>query len=149
MTSSPAFGSAYTLYGAGTPYAPIGYANYQYLIDTDTGVNNRVSIYRDPPSGKIGGLVQSSSTVLFNPLGAVDAAGVFIKGAIAGAASDYAFDVNGGAIISGVTAGTMPATTQVQVGNFSASAYWDGDITEFAIWPANRVTNSGLTSGTT
>jgi hypothetical protein len=148
LTNPPAFGSAYTSYVAGVPYAPNGSPN-QFMFQTDTGDDTQhISIYRSSGqvmamllAGGTGGVIGSGSA-LINALAKVVAAA---------APSDQAVTLNGAVPVVSALA-TLPNTpTAVRIGtqNAGTMAPWDGDITEFAIWPRTRLPNASLISGTT
>jgi hypothetical protein len=152
LKTPPAFGSAYSMYAAGVPYMPSGITNAM-MLQADIGDDTQRSLfYRSAGqvmvfyfAGGTGGAPSNSS-----PLAVTNA---LVKVAGAAAPGDQAIILNGAALAGGLAAlAVLPNTpTAVRVGTQNAGAMspWDGDITEFAIWPTTRVPNAGLIAGTT
>jgi hypothetical protein len=148
LTSPPAFGSAYSLYGAGTPYAPSSRSPRQSILArSDAAIGNLIELTKLGPGNNAQGIVAPGSNF--------GGANLWITGgsakiAAAFASSDQAMSFAANAVETGATV-TLPAgMDQVVIGNIRGGQLecWDGDITEFAIWPTTRISNANLISGT-
>jgi hypothetical protein len=145
LTTPPAFGSAYSMYGAGSTGSSAT-SSAQILMNVNDGsANNRVFLGRYPGNA-IGYSISAGVTISLGNLAWV--ANNPGKVALAVAASDQAFVFNGGGLATG--AGALPINVSIgKIGSNEAGAQqWDGDITEFAIWPTTRIPNASLISGT-
>jgi hypothetical protein len=147
LTNPPAFGGAYSLYAAGAPAAPLAYANPQMALQSDTGVDAQsVALRSTNGTGTASALLTGGTGgSLIGAVWSQNAAG---KLAAALNAADQALSFNGAAVVTAALAALPTTPTGVHVGGQSSTNQWDGDITEFAIWATQRLSNANLISGT-
>jgi hypothetical protein len=147
LITPPAFGSVYSYYAAAIPYATVAYGTTQRAIAVYANASNRTDIYRSNGTGTAAFSSVSGGSGLVGT-GAVWAQSAFGRVAVAIAASDQAGVFNGGTPFT--SAGALPiGVNQVRLGTYiDGTLQWDGDITEFAIWPNTRVPNANLITGT-
>lgn len=142
VTNFPIFGTTYSLFGKGTPYAPTGFTSNQLLLQVSDGTNNnRALIFRLNASGNaaaqtITGGVQTS--MLPGVAWAAGASGKLSVG-VQDAAAGTSF--NGGAVAAG--AGTLPVGPLTII-SVSTALAWYGEIERFALWPNARLPNADL-----
>lgn len=147
MTSPPAFGSAYSMFGKGTPQVPTSYATAQFLLSIGLTSSERTEIIHASATGVANPEIistNSGNTVIAGP---TLAAGAGIKLAYAVAASDQAASLNGASVLT--SAGSLPLTpTIVNLGSRvqSNDRLWNGFIGRIAIWPTTRLPNATLQS---
>jgi hypothetical protein len=149
LTSPPAFGSAYTVFGSGTPKAPNAASANQFLLCVDDGTgNNRVNVNRNStglnaPSTQSGGVLTSIG------LGTAWAQNMLGKNAISVASGAQASSFNGGAVDT--AAGALPVgVANTRIGTNQASvAFWDGTISRVALWATSALTGAQLQQITT
>ena len=148
VTTPPALGSAYTLFGKGTPNAPnSGLSNNpQSLFQLDDGSgNNRVQLSRrnvtgdyaamNITTGGVATITNSDASWLSRASG---------RQAVAVAVNDQAMSFNGTAIVTSVSA--LPiAPNALRIGtNQSGAVQWNGYIERIALWPGTRLSNNNL-----
>lgn len=146
LTTPPAFGSAYSLYGKGKPQAPVASASIQFNIQIDDGTNtNRTFIRREPTSGNATYRAIGGSTFIIS--GLPQAANVSTKIAGAAIAADQAAYANG-ALISATSGAVLPSTpTTVRFGSeATGTSQFNGFLEYNAIWASQRVPNAQLQS---
>jgi hypothetical protein len=148
LTTPPAFGSAYSLYAAGVPYAPATYANAQGLGTIYASATDLLTFWRNPTDAQVYANVRSGSVSNFYHVATAWATGALGKEATAVAASDQALSFNGSAVVTAAAALPVGVNAVIIGANQAGGQNWDGDITEFAIWPATRLPNASLISGT-
>lgn len=148
LSSAPAFGSAYSLYAAGTPQAPTAFVNSQFIIGIDDGSSNnrfllaRTSLTGVPKVVEVSGGTQNFNTVL----GGAAAWTALGKLAMAGAASDQRAAFNG-SLDTNSYASVMPVgANNVTIGQTQNTALFDGFIAQAAIWKSQRISNAMLQS---
>jgi hypothetical protein len=147
MNSPPAFGTAYTIFGKGTPQAPAALAQNQYLVSASDGTNNnRFSIFRNQ-SNSLATAVIVASGVNSGAPGNQGACTINVSSqiAMAGAPSDQAFVRNGQAATTSAVA--IPAPNSIQIGvrpDSGALTQWNGYVERIAIWPTQRLPNVTL-----
>jgi hypothetical protein len=148
VTNPPVFGSAYTLFGKGTPNAPTGYGTNQALLDVNDGTsNNRIDIRRSSGTGVatdiiVVGNVQQTSPASAGAWNAVTS-GKLTMGLAAG---DQALSFNGSAV---TTSTTTPLFTPsgVSIGSRQGGTLqWNGYVERIALWPSTRLPNATLQS---
>lgn len=150
VTSPPVFGSAYTLFIAGTPAAPLSYPANQNAIQTDTGSTAqryvlRRNINTSLTASLVGGVGGANPVV--SGAWAQAAFGKLAAAAVAGAQSAV-FD--GGTVANG-TIVTLPTTpTNVSIGtNVGGVEFFNGVISRFAIWSTTALSSITLQAITT
>lgn len=151
VTNPPVFGSAYTLFWAGIPLAPILYVNNQFPMSADDGtLNNRSQLIR---AGTAFGVVNGSyspggintgSTYWVGQSSIVMPTGSLSKIAAAFAASDQAGSINGNSVFINST-GTPTIPSIVHFGTRSdGTLQINGYISRAALWATTRQPNSVL-----
>ena len=125
------FGVAATLYGTGTPLAPMSYGNNQTLLTIDDGSNtNRVLIIRVASSGNAGVAVSAGPVPTLATAWAQNAAG---KIAFADQSGDGALSFNGGAPATASTSGYPSGLVNLHLGSSGAGiGQWNGYIARLA-----------------
>jgi hypothetical protein len=148
LTTVPTFGAACTIYAAGTPQQPsTGPAN-TIAVASDGSNNNRLQLSRSPPAWQP--VISVGGSIVWAPTSGSWTQGLFSKSALAFASADHAYVHDGGAALTNVAAGIPAGLNQVNIGTAgnSTSSFFNGDISELAIWPNTRVPNANLISGT-
>jgi hypothetical protein len=150
LKTLPTFGSAWSEYFAGTPFSPVSSPSAQMGMEIDDGsANNRTIVYRRQTNGfaysfqvsaNVGGAF--GTTILWNT-------GASGKNAAAHAVNDGAMSFNGSAVVTYAGAALPLSINNVSIGGALNGSYFDGDITELAIWATQRLPNASLISGTT
>jgi hypothetical protein len=145
------FGSAYSIYFAGTPTAPVTYGTDQVAVQISDGSNNnrfrgtrKLTTAVAQAGSSSGGSATNLSSV------ATWAQGAAGKSAMADANADQALSFNGATIVTG--SGTLPiGVTSVFIGAQSSggAASWNGYLTDVAVWANTRLPNAGLVTGAT
>jgi len=151
VTSPPAFGSAYTLYAAATPFAPNVSAVQQAPAELGVDINNRFRILRQPGAGNIATDIIDN----FIPRASPAISGTWNQGtlgkiAMAGTAGDAAGVFNGGAVATSAPV-TVPPVNRVTIGMNIANnnLQINGTVGALGLWATQRVPNSQLQSMTT
>lgn len=140
VTTLPAFGAAYSIFGKGSPNAPLAYTSTQSLFSIDDGsTNNRLLVFRAVSSGlpnviyTVGGNAFGTSFgVAIQPSTSAKLAASFTTGSLLKAAN--------GVPDSNTAGGLLPFTpTQSHIGVRAdgASAWWDGYIERVTTWGNN------------
>jgi hypothetical protein len=143
LTTPPAFGSAVSLYAAGTANAPLNYGFAQgALTVSDGGSANRVQLLHTNNARGIysGGVVAGLDAPVTWPQGAAG------KMAIAGRVSDQALSFGGGAVVTAAVSPAPVGMTAVQIGSYwlGGNNFWNGYLTQAAIWANARLSNAQL-----
>jgi hypothetical protein len=145
VTTPPAVGSAYTLFGQATPKAPVTYAANQIALGVNDGtLNERSRIRRVATTGIGQGVTTTGGVDTVVASGIVSTQNISCRIAFAIANLDQAVSQNGSAIVTG--AGALPSTpTVITIGtDQSTTLQYDGYVERVAIWAATRVSNASL-----
>lgn len=149
ITTSPSFGSSYTLFARGIPNAQNNYGTNQSILQADDGSNNNRSFGRrllTTAALQIGNVTGGVETD-YSPTGTW-AQNTVGKLAWATAAGDQAASFNGGAIATG-SASIPVGVNEIYIGsNRNVSVWFNGYIQRIAFDPNVRRTNEFLQSAT-
>lgn len=144
LTSPPAFGAAYSMFGQGTPQTPDTFGPQRILDINDGTVANAAILARTATA-------QPLTTLTGGTGGNITPAGPWSRNvsgkiALAVTAADQAAVFNAGTPAAAALA-VLPATpTQVYIGNRpDAARAWNGFIQRVALWPT-RISNTTLQS---
>jgi hypothetical protein len=150
LASPPTFGSAYSLFAAATPNAPINSSSIQTLIAVNDGtINNRFQLDRNSNDAHVRMFYDVSSAVSVQYSAFTWNQLTSVKIAAAAQDSDQAFCVNGGLPVGTLAAAGVPVVNNVSVGyTSSATLQFNGYITRAAIWATQRLPNANLVAGT-
>jgi hypothetical protein len=143
VTNPPTFGSAYTLFGKGTPNAPSSYSDNQFLLTVDDGSSsNRVNLLRH--SASTARALNVSAGVTTTMASAAWTTAQSGRLAVATVSGSQAFVFNGGSIIAG--SGVLPAgVSVVRLGvPLAGNAQFNGTVERIALWPNTRLPNGDL-----
>jgi hypothetical protein len=151
LTNPPVFGSAYSMYAAGAPYglSTNGGQNTLTIInDAPASGNNRLQLGW-PGSPWAQAVFSAGGVNIWVPaISTAWGAGIAKKLAAAFASADHGFAA-AGSVLADTAAGIPTGLSYTTIGSILGSGFsWDGDITEFAIWPTTRIPNASLISGT-
>lgn len=150
VTSPGAFGTAYTVYAAGTPSVPTSYGNNQMpFCLSDGATSNRALVQRTTGTGIPTLRTVSGGSAAPNLAGGVAwAQSTSGKCAATFAASDDALVFNGGA--PSTASNTLPVgVNSINIGTNSLSDQnWNGFLTGVGYWLSQRVPNAQLQSMT-
>jgi hypothetical protein len=145
LTTVPAFGSAYTLFGKGTTNAPVG-STFNALLEVDQNNNtDRTILYRNSVASNASTLTAVANVSQFGVTsGPLLAASVSQKMAVGIAIGSAAFVVNNGTPSTG-SPGSVPTPTVVRIGTDGNSGIpWNGPIERAVLWPTVRLSNPVL-----
>ena len=151
LTSTPSFGTAYSIFAQANPLAPSSYTQNQASVGiTDGSANNRLQLYRTSSTGNAGALVSSGGVAQYNQTNGSWAQNVSGKIAAAITAGDQEAAFNGVLLIAGTGASMPVSVNTVTIGALiGTSAAFDGFIQRVAIWPTTRISNASLQALTT
>jgi hypothetical protein len=135
LVSIPITTPVVAVYGSGIPQAPVLYPFAQRIGEVNDGSNNnRVSITRQSSTGKPAVIDVVGNTQFFGGTSVTAIpTGALMKAAIVCVAGNQSGAANGVAIATGST-GTVPTTTQANIGSNINSSSWNGYIERFALW---------------
>lgn len=151
MTTPPTYGTAYTIFSAATPIAPVSYGktNQVALLVSDGSANNRLSIQRLAFTGNAsatstsGGVTSQVNSLVWNQ----STLGKLALGDINGAQS---FVFNGGTV--GTQTGNLPVNvsqTNIGVNQAGNAGFFSGYISKIAIWGTSKLADATLQGITT
>lgn len=145
-TTALAFGGAYTLFGKGTPNAPVVYALMQNLFSLNDGTTSNFAMLRRlSTTGNFRPMIVAGGAAQYAPNGAVWAQGVSGKSAMGVATSIQASAFNGVSPTPGSTT-TLPVFSIISLGYTAAGSFWNGYIERVALWPTARLSSAVLQS---
>jgi hypothetical protein len=143
----PIFGSAFSVYAAGTPMANVEYNVQQTPVTLSNGTpDHRVEIDRQSPLGverilyEVNVAVGGANGVTAMPTG------VPLKMAAGMRAGDQAGVANGGTPVTLAFGGTPTINTVTIGGGPNGQTYWNGYLTAVGVWGSQRLSNADLTA---
>lgn len=142
VTTPPTFGSAYTIFGKGTPNAPVAFTIDQTLLSVSDGTSdNHARLFRINTTatpgfrwqvGGVGNNATAADVWLANTSGRIAGSGID---------SQQAVSFNGGAVGTLAQAGTPPLSA-INIGTqIGGVVPWYGYVEHVALWSNTRLLN--------
>ena len=147
VTTPPIFGASCTLFGRGTPVAPITLTAEQDIISINDGTNNNnFRLLRNATTGAVLENYRVGAAGATASSGSAWATSASGKVAAAGASGDQAVSFNGASVGVNTFAGSLGGVANVvNIGTSAAGAVpFRGYVERVALWSTTRLSNADL-----